>query len=282
MDFPGVEIKPESEKNLIEVVAEILGSKKKAKLFIDLGLVCVNGRKILNRKFPVKPKDCVSVPKVFLPKVQSPKVLYEDEFLAVVFKPSFWNTNHGERNLELWVRKNLKKDFKAVHRIDKHTSGVVIFAEKKLFDKFVELFRAKLVKKRYNALVLGTLNPPNGKIEIPLDGKEAITLYRTEKRFSSVASLLSVEIPTGRKHQIRRHLSLLGNPVVGEFVYWKRTWRYPLYLSPRIMLHASSVEFEHPVLKKKVSVFCPLPFEFSDFLKFLEKTLEGVKSGRKV
>jgi len=263
-----VRVKTEGKK-LIDVVSAVTGSKKKAKKIIDEGLVCVNYRKIPTYRTPIRPKSIVCIPNsIYLFKKAQIDVLYEDESVIVVNKPPFLNSNLDKPNVEEILRKQLKsQNLFVVHRLDKQTSGVLIVAkDRKIFEKFKEVFRQKQVKKVYKALILGTLKREKGKANFPVSGKPALTIYEVEEKIKNLSSLVKVEIPTGRKHQIRVHFSRIGHPVVGEFLYWK-DWKEPLCFAPRIMLHAYSLSFINPITKKEVKAKSPLPPDISQFIE---------------
>ncbi len=265
----GWKIKVKTERKLIDIVAAFTGSKKKAKKLIDEGLICVNYRKIPTYRTPIRPKSIVCIPNTtYLFKKTEIKILYEDETIIVVNKPPFLNSNVNKPNVEEILRKQLKfQNLFVVHRLDKQTSGVLIIAkDRKIFEKFKEVFRQKQVKKIYKALILGTLKKEKGKVNFPVSGKPAFTIYEVEEKIKNLSTLVRVEIPTGRKHQIRIHFSRIGHPVVGEFLYWKN-WKGPLCFAPRIMLHAYSLSFTNPITKKEVKVKSSPPSDISNFIE---------------
>jgi len=263
-------LKVKGEQPLIECVFTVTGSKKKAKKLINEGLCSVNRLKELFYRREVKPNSlvCVILNHLLFDEKRIEK-LYEDEYVLVVNKPPFINSNKDFPNVEE-VLKRKNKDYTVVHRLDKQTSGALIVAkEKKIFESFKELFRKRKVKKVYLSLVAGNFKKKSGKVNVPLDGKPSKTLFRVLEEFNGT-SLLEVEIPTGRKHQIRRHLSLINHPVLGEFNYWKRKWDKEIHLfAPRILLHAQKIEFLHPILNKRICVKAPLPEDFKLFLRIL-------------
>ena len=217
-------LKVKGEQPLIECVFTVTGSKKKAKKLINEGLCSVNRLKELFYRREVKPNSlvCVILNHLLFDEKRIEK-LYEDEYVLVVNKPPFINSNKDFPNVEE-VLKRKNKDYTVVHRLDKQTSGALIVAkEKKIFESFKELFRKRKVKKVYLSLVAGNFKKKSGKVNVPLDGKPSKTLFRVLEEFNGT-SLLEVEIPTGRKHQIRRHLSLINHPVLGLRQSWSRKW----------------------------------------------------------
>lgn len=174
-----------------------------------------------------------------------------------------------------------------VHRLDQDTSGALIIAKTdKAIAALQEAFQKNEVKKTYKAIVHGVPYPIAGRIETnigrnPQDrkkmcvlqeqGRNAITEYTTERDFG-IASLVSVNIETGRTHQIRVHMNYLGNPVVGDQTYgsFRRDMRMPIKLK-RQMLHAAKLEFMHPVRKReRVVVEAPLPADMKELLGALK------------
>ena len=209
-------------------------------------------------------------------KELKPEVLYKDEDIIVVDKPAgmvVFSPNEKEGS----VAKTLSESFPeikglkgercgAVHRLDKETSGVLLFARNKYALNFLqkELLEQK-AKKRYITLVFKKVKRDKGKIHTGItrspkdrrkqkactkeEGKrEAITFFRVLKRFSSF-SLLDVQPKTGRKHQIRCHLAHIGHPVAGDRLYRFKDQKDPAELK-RQFLHAASMEIKVPGGKK--------------------------------
>ena len=169
-----------------------------------------------------------------------------------------------------------------VHRIDKDTSGLLIIAKNDASHINVsEQIKNHTVKKTYIALVRGivkenkaTINMPIGrstkdrtKMAVSKNGKEAITHITVLERFEGF-TLLEVNIETGRSHQIRVHLSQIGYPIVGDFVY--SNGRNPFGVEGQ-MLHSSKLEFVHPTTGKKMNLEAKLPEYFEEVLKNLRK-----------
>ena len=146
-----------------------------------------------------------------------------------------------------------------VHRLDRDTSGLLIVAlSPQAYDRLSEALRRREIKRQYLALVHGVLETSRGAIEAPLGpdprrrgkravvagGQYALTRYRVIRQWADPAlSLLSVELQTGRTHQIRVHFSSIGRPVVGDRLYSGRP--DPLD-ADRMWLHASDLTFRHP------------------------------------
>ncbi len=201
------------------------------------------------------------------------EVIYEDKNIIAVNKPPFLVVYHENENTELSLANVLSLKYKevkgvggkrdgAVHRLDKDTSGVVLFAKDEDTLSFLQKeLLEKRAKKRYITLVFR--NPKSDSREISTfidrslrdrkkqrantdkDGKrEAITFFRVIKDFENY-SLLEVFPKTGRKHQIRCHLAHIGHPVVGDKIYRFKDQRDPKSVK-RQFLHAESIEIMTP------------------------------------
>jgi 23S rRNA pseudouridine1911/1915/1917 synthase len=180
-----------------------------------------------------------------------------------------------------------------VHRIDKDTSGLLVVAKNdKAHLKLARQFSRREVKKTYTALVHGWMHQDQGTIRAPIsrdlvrrrrmttrrrEGREAITHWRVQKRYESKLgrfTLMEINIETGRTHQIRVHLSSLGHPVAGDTLYgapaaslgYGGTSRNSASLE-RQFLHASALQFEHPISNTPLSFKQPLPAELKNFLR---------------
>ena len=250
---------------LVEAVALLTDSKRKAKKVIDEGLVSVNYKKNLSYRNLLKRGDIVWVPDFsYLFKNIEIPIIYEDKEIMVVNKPPFINSNENCPNVEGILRKRLKSNnLFVVHRLDKQTTGCLIVAkDRKIFEKMKVKFKKREIGKFYKTLVLGRTKQKE-ILSFPIKGQKAETIYHLEKNFGN-SSLLSVEIKTGRKHQIRIHLSRTYHPVVGEFLYWKN-WKEPLVYSPRILLHAFKIKIN------ETEIVAPLDESFENFLEKLEK-----------
>jgi len=234
---------------------------------------------------------------------EKPEVIYEDADLLVVNKPSgitvIPDRIHTEREtVQSILQKQFGKLF-VVHRIDRGTSGLLCFARNEVAHKHISLqFQNHTVRKFYKALVKGRLKEKKGMIDSPIAesttrsgtmviakrGKEALTLYEVEEEFRDV-SLVSVEIKTGRTHQIRVHFASIGNPLLVDDVYgnapafyfssvkrnYKHTAEEERPTIARLTLHASDIIFQHPSTGKEVSFHAPFPKDMEVVLKLLRK-----------
>ncbi|MFH1360529.1 MAG: RluA family pseudouridine synthase [Candidatus Omnitrophota bacterium] len=162
------------------------------------------------------------------------------------------------------------------HRLDRDTSGIILFAKGKRNQKLLmDEFHKQMVKKQYIALVHGRLKHPKGTIQSPVldvdqrkfsrnaHPKRALTYYRlmASKKFYSV---LEVSPQTGRTNQIRIHFSQIGHPLVGERKYaFAKDFALKF---KRTALHASALQWFHPVTKKMIRLEIPLANDMRDFI----------------
>lgn len=169
-----------------------------------------------------------------------------------------------------------------VHRLDKDTSGILIIAKNdKAHINISEQIKNHEVKKTYIALVRGIVRENMATIDMPIarsnkdrtkmavskNGKNAITHIKVLERFKGF-TLLEVNIETGRTHQIRVHLSEIGYPIVGDYVY--SNGKNPFNVVGQ-MLHSMRIEFKHPITNKQMKLEAELPEYFEEILTSLRK-----------
>ncbi len=229
------------------------------------------------------------------------RILYQDPSFLVVDKPAPLPVHpvgrFREKNLLSLLKKDIDsrgEDLRIVNRLDSETSGLVLVGRSaEMTGKLGILFEKRLVLKEYLAIVLGSPEVGRGTIEVPLglkggavhnircadlnDGQAAKTDYEVLRRMSGY-SLLKIIPHTGRTHQIRVHLSLIGHPVAGDKIYidpsvferyigqgWQEDMR-PVVKSERLLLHASRLEFQHPESNEVMTFSSDLPTCFHSFL----------------
>lgn len=228
----------------------------------------------------------------------SPQIIFENDELLILDKPSGWVVNDSEttRNIETlqsWIKKNIKSEVSQsqeyrsgiVHRLDKETSGLILIAKTpEAFTNLQNQFKERLVKKEYLALVHGQLEPEKGDISVPVGrlpwnrerfgiipgGRTSETSYRLEKKYQKdkeIYSLVRAKPVTGRTHQIRIHMKYLDHPLVSDTFYTgrkrakkDRTW------CPRLFLHAAKITFHDPKSKQIVSAESKLPGDLASAL----------------
>jgi 23S rRNA pseudouridine1911/1915/1917 synthase len=202
-------------------------------------------------------------------------IVFEDDWLLVVNKPAGLlsvptpkNESHTLTGILNQDLKDLGLDYRLYpcHRLDRETSGLVIYAKSRMIQaKLEDAFRNRLVKKKYTAFVHGKLSPPQGQIEAPLEGKSALTKYRV-LQLKNNYSVVEVSPVTGRTNQIRIHFKYIQHPLVGEDRF---AFRKDFALrAKRACLHAGYLEFKHPQTSKTMVVETPLA---ADMQKFLEE-----------
>ncbi len=200
-------------------------------------------------------------------------VVYEDEWLLVLNKPCGLLTIPTPKKELRTLTSILNEDLKEkglscrlypCHRLDRETSGLIIYAKgKSMQRKTMEIFGQKKIKKTYFAFVQGLLSDSEGEIRNPLEGKIAITKYRVMEKRKGF-SIVEIMPLTGRTNQIRIHFKRIGHPVVGETRFaFRRDFKLK---AKRLCLHAKKLEFVHPATKKIISLVVPLPPDMEDFL----------------
>lgn len=151
------------------------------------------------------------------------------------------------------------------HRLDFATSGVLVVGKtKKALLGLQELFKTKNITKMYHAVVINALVQNEGIINQPIDDKPSETHYRSIATEASVRfsylNLVELAPKTGRRHQLRKHMLFIGNPILGDAKYCSEE---NLLKGKGLYLQASSISFIHPLTSKKVTASLPLPKKFT-------------------
>lgn len=207
-------------------------------------------------------------------KISNIPVIFEDDWLLVVDKPSGLLTIPTPQNEPRTLTSILNQEFKKkneqvslhpCHRLDRETSGLIIYAKgKSVQKKMMELFKNRLVRKKYIAFVHGKLAQDQGQISSHIDELAALTDFRVIERKKDF-TVVEVHPLTGRTNQIRIHFKGVGHPLVGEARY---AFRKDFSLKgKRLFLHAKAINFTHPVTEKNVSISISLEQDMQDFLK---------------
>lgn len=260
---------------LIDVLSIIHPEAKKNSLrrMIDHGRVLVDGKRATRAKETVSigtfvetlSRKEVEGPARKVDQIPNPSILYEDREVIVVDKPPGLlsvATPMGEEDTMFdrvlnWVSRNQSTRAHLVHRLDRETSGCMILAKSPEVRDFLQSqFKDRSVERIYHAVVFGKPADESGvatsRIQESRDkrvrlvpkgergGKEAITNWRVEKS-APIHSLIRIKIDTGRRAQIRLHMSEIGCPVVGDTRYGRGKASVN-----RLCLHASELQFEHP------------------------------------
>lgn len=229
-------------------------------------------------------------------------ILYRDNDVLAVAKPAGVSAIPERFGKEASLYEMLLDSFPGlmiVHRIDKQTSGVMIFARNEEAHRQLSLqFQEHTVQKIYKAVVKGRVHPPSGTINEPIaesqtrpglmkvhkNGKPAVTHYRVAEQFKSCA-LLDVNIETGRTHQIRVHMAYIGHPLLVDEQYagtsafyfssikrdYKGSTEEERPTINRLTLHAYELTFTHPATGLPVTITAQLPKDIQTLLKLLRK-----------
>jgi 23S rRNA pseudouridine1911/1915/1917 synthase len=269
---------------LLDAVGEVYPDSSKTSLrqILQSGRVRVNGEVEKDAKLQLDSDDVLDIAQKSDRQALPPGllILHEDVDVIVVFKANGLLTVATEREREntaqAWLNTYLgarrEERIHVVHRLDRETSGVLVFAKNfHAREQLKEQFAAHTVDRIYIAIIEGVMHPLAATIRSYLferkdlrmvsvdarpDAKLAITHYRTVKT-SAAYSMLEVRLETGRKNQIRAHLSEAGHPVVGDQMYGSTV--NPL---GRLGLHAKLLGFAHPTSGRKMVFTAPLPKQF--------------------
>ncbi|MDR1476751.1 MAG: RluA family pseudouridine synthase [Rickettsiales bacterium] len=241
-------------------------------------------------------------------------VLYEDDDLIIVNKPAGMVVHQGAGvdsgtlvNALLHHTNGRLSPVGAglgrqgiVHRLDKDTSGAMVAAKTEAAHRALyKQFERHEVRRRYSALAWGVPNPASGTVDAPIardrkdhtrmcvaeQGKQAVTHYETVEAFTGAKrkpiSLLSLNLETGRTHQIRVHMRHIGNPVLGDTVYGDmprhlrevedKEAKAMLAKISRQMLHSRDIEFAHPITGARIRRDAPMPEDMKSLLEFLRE-----------
>ena len=254
-------------------------SKNNIKSLLTNGYIYVNDKNITKYDFKLKLGDVID----FKYNINGIMIIYEDKNIIVVEKPSGLLTvsNNKEREKTLYhlVSEYLKKFNKnnkifIVHRLDRDTSGIVMFAKSIEVQEKLQKDWNKIVKKREYVAIVEGITKASGTVTSYLkesntfvysstkkDGKLAITHY-CKKHINDKFSLLNIEIETGRKNQIRVHMKDINHPIIGDKKYGSST--NPL---KRMGLHHSVLQIYYPFENKTITFKSNMPKSFINFMK---------------
>lgn len=246
-------------------VSEVTGSsRRKSKELIDSRCVLVNRRRIWMCNHRLKQDDLVEVSAGLDKKVSRElPIIFKDDFCIIIDKPPGL-LSEGIGSAEELLRAQLRRpDIHAVHRLDRDTSGCLLFAmDAEAKRGLVPLFKSHDISKIYRVIATGRFRQSEMKCSEPVDGQRAVTYFKALDS-SNEASHLQARIETGRTHQIRKHLASLGHYVMGDRYYGVRNKVSNKDMKiRRQMLHASSLEFMSPLTGRRVRAKAQLPGDF--------------------
>ena len=254
---------------------------------LDPGAIVEPGARIELRMNAPRPERDAALPDT--------AIVYRDAHVVVVNKPAGVSTvpfEEGERGalsdlVHAWLARHDKRrepPLAVVHRLDRETSGLVLFARTKAAQKALkQQFRFHTTHRRYLAIAHGIVEPRTlssrlvrdrgdglrGSTENPKLGRLATT-HVTPREPLRGATLVECRLETGRTHQIRIHLAESGHPLVGERVY-VREYAGPVLDASRLMLHAAELGFAHPATGRPMSFSVPPPGDFAERLASLKE-----------
>lgn len=214
-------------------------------------------------------------------------IIFEDDYLLVINKsagiPVHPSCNYYENSLSNGVKYyfnsiGLNRKIRPVNRLDKDTSGLVIFAKHEYIqDMLVKQMKNNTFKKEYLALLNGNLSKTSGTIDAPIrrktgsimereiseDGETAISHFELIKNFENYC-LVKYTLETGRTHQLRVHSKYIGHSILGDTLYGTAS-----DLIPRQALHAQKVTFLHPITKETLILESPLPLDINNLINIV-------------
>lgn len=264
------------------------------KRLIDLGGVHVEGRRVRRCSLPIAAGQQIELHVDGLPlepfRFDPEMIIYRDRYLLAIDKPAGIATQPTPARYQGTLYAALQQflgsagqvSIGMVQRLDRDTSGVMIFSTHPHAHKGLTVaFSEHRVTKRYLALAAGRMRDDAGEIRSQLarrrstnrmvsvqhGGKSAVTRYRVLTACDD-ASLVEVEIPTGRSHQIRVHFAESGHPLLGDRAYGGPALINGMAIS-RQMLHASELCLEHPVGGARLELTSPLPADFQEIIRCL-------------
>ncbi|HEY8362059.1 MAG TPA: RluA family pseudouridine synthase [Tissierellaceae bacterium] len=272
-----------------------LSSRLFSKLYRSKNIF-VNG-KFQRKDLPLKKGDIVTIymedeEHNIEPEDMELDIIYEDYDLLVLNKGpnmvvhltrSHLNNTLSNGIAKYFMEKGIKKKIRFVNRLDMDTTGVLIVAKNPFAHQQLSLQLEKnSVEKRYMAVVSGVVKKDSDYIDIPIgrdeeegsirkivteNGQRAITKYSVIERYKD-ATLLDVQIFTGRTHQIRVHLNYIGHPIIGDVLYNERSQ----YIS-RQALHSYYLKIQHPRSKEMIEFNAPLPQDMKELINHLKSNI---------
>lgn len=258
--------------------------KKEKSIFLNSKPVYVT-EKVKNGDFLKVDMNFVETSDNIVPTKIELDIIYEDEYLLVLNKPAHIpvhpSCNYYENSLSNGVKFyfnsiNLQRKIRPINRLDKDTSGLVLFAKHEYIQEtLVRQMKSNTFQKEYIAILEGNLDKSSGTInasiarkagsimerEISENGDIAISHFELIKNFENYAEV-KYTLETGRTHQLRVHSKYIGHPILGDTLYGKKS-----DLIDRQALHAYQISFIHPISKKLIFLKAPLPQDIENLIK---------------
>ena len=289
----------ESDVRIDKYLASVTDySRETITKMIEESYILVNN-KVIKPSYKVKENDSILIKDGFVKEMnlEATKmdidIVYEDEYLMVINKPSGLVVHPGAGNFNntlvnglLYYNKTLSKgeDFRpgVVHRLDKDTSGLMLVAkDDKAHEILADDFKNKRIHREYIALLDGVfpqekaiVDAPIGrskeffdKMEVRSDGKKAITNIEVLKKYKDY-TLVKLVLETGRTHQVRVHMASIGHPLLGDAVYGPA--KCPFKNLQGQTLHAKILGIIHPRTGEYMEFDAPLPDYFNNLLQILK------------
>ncbi|WP_395715901.1 RluA family pseudouridine synthase [Prosthecobacter sp.] len=256
--------------------------RTRVKQWLKFGSVRVNGKPITRHNHELRPGDKIEIKverapqKAAKPLPPGLEIIHEDDAIIVLNKAAGWLTVALDSGKGRTAYAALTDHVRAtdprnrvwiVHRLDRDTSGLIVFAKTEPFKRILQQNWHKF-DKTYLAVVEGVIKRDSGTLRCHLneefslrvrsvppgdDTREAITHFKVLQRTAD-RTLVELKLETGRRHQLRVHLSDMGHPIVGDTPYGAKTDP-----AKRLALHATELKFVHPATDEKMTFTLPLP-----------------------
>lgn len=211
-------------------------------------------------------------------------IVYEDEYLLVVNKPAHIpvhpSCNYYENSLSNGIKFyfdsiNLQRKIRPINRLDKDTSGLVLFAKHEYIQEaLIRQMKSNTFQKEYIAILNGTLNEQSRTINAPIARKSGSIMEREISEIGNIAishleliknlenyAEVKYTLETGRTHQLRVHSKYIGHPILGDTLYGEKS-----DLIDRQALHAYQIKFIHPISKEHLTLKAPLPQDIKNLI----------------
>ncbi len=254
------------------VIAYLTGlSRRESRRMVENGSVLLNRMRETFPSRKLRTGDRIAIVESDSTAAIDPEIIYEDDAIIVVNKPTGLLTLKMESETGQALTDILAKMGKSVfpvHRLDRDTSGIIIFAKTQQAREFmIEEFRKRRVDKKYIGVVDGILKDSKGVIKgkIGSTGEFAETHFKVLRVLKN-ATMVEFVPKTGRTHQLRLQFFEIGHPVVGDKKYYRKK---STIIFPRQALHSYKIHFLHPRTNKRVCFTAPVPEDILQLINYL-------------